>query len=255
MGEKYPIGGYAPGNYYCTCCICGSQFQGDKRAVECESCAVAAKAKFDALSPEEQEELMKRNAELINKKLMDLGKLDLKLAIIGHGMPENDSSEELELKVHNQIIANQVAGMSLEKAIYEAGYSAGMDFEREIKGGVDWAKRQFDSFNKWLSEGGYSYDGEYYYDEKNNFYAPDQIWERYSGIITDFPTGAVWVKANKRLPINNNLVHINFSTGRTDFKLTGYYEPSEGKWYKTDRTILEWAPNLEWLDESGKSII
>lgn len=65
------------------------------------------------------------------------------------------------------------------------------------------------------------------------------------------PTGAVWVKASVRLPANNNLVHINFSTGKTDFKLTGYYEPSEGEWYKTDGTILEWAPNLEWLDESG----
>lgn len=37
---KYPIGGYAPGNYFCTCCICGDQFQGDKRAVQCEPCAV-----------------------------------------------------------------------------------------------------------------------------------------------------------------------------------------------------------------------
>lgn len=36
---KYPIGGYAPGNYYCTCCTCKKQFQGDKRAVQCEQCA------------------------------------------------------------------------------------------------------------------------------------------------------------------------------------------------------------------------
>jgi len=38
--EKYPIGGYAPGNYMCNCSICKIQFQGDKRAVQCEPCAI-----------------------------------------------------------------------------------------------------------------------------------------------------------------------------------------------------------------------
>lgn len=37
---KYPIGGYAPGNYSCTCCICKTEFTGDKRAVQCEPCAI-----------------------------------------------------------------------------------------------------------------------------------------------------------------------------------------------------------------------
>jgi hypothetical protein len=36
---KYPIGGYAPGNYICLCCNCDKQFKGDKRSVQCESCA------------------------------------------------------------------------------------------------------------------------------------------------------------------------------------------------------------------------
>lgn len=38
--KKYPIGGYAPGDYKCNCCICGTEFNGDKRAVQCEPCAV-----------------------------------------------------------------------------------------------------------------------------------------------------------------------------------------------------------------------
>ena len=38
--KKYPIGGYAPGNYKCNCTTCKTQFQGDKRAVQCEPCAV-----------------------------------------------------------------------------------------------------------------------------------------------------------------------------------------------------------------------
>ena len=36
---KYPIGGYAPGNYFCKCCTCENIFKGDKKAVQCETCA------------------------------------------------------------------------------------------------------------------------------------------------------------------------------------------------------------------------
>jgi len=38
--KKYPIGGYAQGNYTCNCLTCKQQFMGDKRAVQCESCAI-----------------------------------------------------------------------------------------------------------------------------------------------------------------------------------------------------------------------
>jgi hypothetical protein len=38
--KKYPIGGYAPGNYSCKCATCGNEFRGDKRAVQCEPCAI-----------------------------------------------------------------------------------------------------------------------------------------------------------------------------------------------------------------------
>lgn len=67
MEKKYPIGGYATGSYQCHCATCGGGFIGDKRAYQCEPCALDNKAKFDALSPAEQEELMKRNAEIINQ--------------------------------------------------------------------------------------------------------------------------------------------------------------------------------------------
>lgn len=33
------IGGYAPGDYYCTCLDCGCRFIGDKRATQCKKCA------------------------------------------------------------------------------------------------------------------------------------------------------------------------------------------------------------------------
>ena len=38
--KQYPIGGYAPGYYSCTCVTCKTEFMGDKLAVQCEPCAI-----------------------------------------------------------------------------------------------------------------------------------------------------------------------------------------------------------------------
>jgi hypothetical protein len=38
--KQYPIGGYAPGYYSCTCVTCKKEFTGDKRAVQCKPCAI-----------------------------------------------------------------------------------------------------------------------------------------------------------------------------------------------------------------------
>jgi hypothetical protein len=38
--KQYPIGGYAPGFYGCTCVTCKIEFMGHKRAVQCEPCAI-----------------------------------------------------------------------------------------------------------------------------------------------------------------------------------------------------------------------
>ena len=37
---KYPILGYAPGNYMSTCKICQTGYMGDKYSVHCEPCAI-----------------------------------------------------------------------------------------------------------------------------------------------------------------------------------------------------------------------
>ena len=47
---KYPIGGYAPGNYQCICESCGEKFIGDKRAVQCEPCAINAINKSNTIA-------------------------------------------------------------------------------------------------------------------------------------------------------------------------------------------------------------
>jgi hypothetical protein len=38
--KKYPIGGFAPGNYIGTCVTCKEQFLGAKRSAQCEPCAI-----------------------------------------------------------------------------------------------------------------------------------------------------------------------------------------------------------------------
>jgi len=54
--SKYPIGGYAPGNYMCNCSTCKTQFQGDKRAVQCEPCAVKMVEKQKTAEKEHKED-------------------------------------------------------------------------------------------------------------------------------------------------------------------------------------------------------
>ena len=44
MTKPYPLDGYAPGNYICTCDMCDGKFEGDKHAYNCFSCAMRIKA-------------------------------------------------------------------------------------------------------------------------------------------------------------------------------------------------------------------
>jgi hypothetical protein len=55
--KQYPIGGYAPGFYSCTCVTCEQSFMGDKRAVQCEPCAIETtqESKQEALSNMDKE--------------------------------------------------------------------------------------------------------------------------------------------------------------------------------------------------------
>jgi hypothetical protein len=105
---KYPIGGFAPGYYYCKCCDCGQQFFGDKRAVQCEPCAIKGKEAFEALSPEEQAEMVKRNSEEARN-----------LFIRNHTSAPAVNWDQVKI--------NFDAGMPELEASFQAGYSAGVD--------------------------------------------------------------------------------------------------------------------------------
>ena len=47
--KKYPIGGHAPGNYYCRCRVCGVEYRGDKRSFQCEKCGEQQKVAHEHL--------------------------------------------------------------------------------------------------------------------------------------------------------------------------------------------------------------
>lgn len=58
----WPVGGYAPGTYWCHCSQCNGSFQGDKRAFECPDCVIQRlRATPEALadSPEVQALVMR----------------------------------------------------------------------------------------------------------------------------------------------------------------------------------------------------
>lgn len=79
--NKYPIGGYAPGNYFNKCCSCGREFMGDKRAMQCEPCAIRDRESFEALSVEQQLEVVMKNSEIINNFLKDRVEMNVTITL------------------------------------------------------------------------------------------------------------------------------------------------------------------------------
>jgi hypothetical protein len=51
---KWPVGGYAPGNYACKCHYCEKTFFGDKRAIECADCVIQKRMMYKTADPDPQ---------------------------------------------------------------------------------------------------------------------------------------------------------------------------------------------------------
>jgi predicted nucleic acid-binding Zn-ribbon protein len=60
----WPLAGYAPGSYMCLCATCGEQFMGDKRAVQCLTCAARSVNTHIKNLQAEVERLQDRIAEI-----------------------------------------------------------------------------------------------------------------------------------------------------------------------------------------------
>jgi len=282
MEKKYPIGGYAPGNYHNRCGTCNRSFFGDKRAFQCEPCALEAKARFDALPLEEQMQLVKRNGQIAQvmiecpvsperdlilriveqwgnviqmpnmeqwlkdyaakktpasavwvKASMRLPKPEIGKEVIFINRTHNASliwefTSDLgpSLNIHldgwsldqwewldesatpaapaghdNALYETRLALRDMVKLAKHIGckiaeynqysqrveaaeamlqkHSKVTDMLRAPAAGREenMSEAQFLFFNNWLSEGGYSYDGEYYYNEANDFFTPAQLYQ------------------------------------------------------------------------------
>ncbi len=98
---KYPIGGFAPGNYHCTCVNCKVQFRGDKRAVQCEPCAIEmtnTKIKVND----------KKGIEIDRQESLNLKKLELQL--------DNNLAKETKESLTDWLHSKRNKQESLEEA-------------------------------------------------------------------------------------------------------------------------------------------
>ena len=100
---EYPIGGYAPGNYINTCIDCKEYFLGDKKAVQCEACAVIEmvedKAETDQILKEAKEKALRQEtfeeaAQWLNKKFEGRG-VEIKVIDWGKNEKHNYSPTQL----------------------------------------------------------------------------------------------------------------------------------------------------------------
>jgi hypothetical protein len=109
---KYPIGGYAPGNYTCKCINCNKKFIGDKRAVQCEPCAI---------------EMMQEEAKERAKNYMSL-----KGALEPEQKTVNLKQQNLNFQkqVMNPYYSHEYGYTVYEKGFVE-GYEESVKFEQE----------------------------------------------------------------------------------------------------------------------------
>jgi len=78
-----------------------------------------------------------------------------------------------ELQAENWKLKNEVAYLKTEALTWKG------EGEKELtphKGGDMFAVRKF---HEWISDGGYTFDGEYYYDKGNNYFKAAELLEKY----------------------------------------------------------------------------
>lgn len=121
MEKKYPIGGYAPGNYHCKCWKCGADFTGDKRAVECEPCAIESKARFDAMTPAQQESVIKSNIDIWNKLVNKWGADQLNPDLLKVFQDAEATKESALQKVKEDIDLEEQANAIYQKYCTDKG--------------------------------------------------------------------------------------------------------------------------------------
>ena len=94
--KKYPIGGFAPGNYQCKCVSCKEFFIGDKRAVQCEDCATKE------VVTEEKEYWKQLNEEIMDENLNEWTKKDREQQLLQMGFKKNKHQQCFSKHIYGQ---------------------------------------------------------------------------------------------------------------------------------------------------------
>jgi hypothetical protein len=235
---KYPIGGFAPGYYYCKCCDCGQQFFGDKRAVQCEPCAIKGKEAFEALSPEEQAEMVKRNSEEARN-----------LFIRNHTSAPAVNWDQVKI--------NFDAGMPELEASFQAGYSAGVDMAMKRAVSAPAVDEELRNLRQWKESAMELLRPIDQYTDKHPGiklgqskveFVIDQA-RKYDDMAASTTQGAVWIDYKERQPEagDRKLLSVKYYYDHPDLFCSVALTANQ----LADRVKGEVGRTWLWLDESG----
>ncbi|SRR6266540_603533 len=204
MSNKYPIGGYAPGNYHNRCSTCECSFFGDKGSFQCETCGTKSQAEWDTLTPEQQLEQQKRNVEIYNELIKNssteqlsgtdqvCGKTELNNLATISTSPQVAvwvKTEDRMPSIGDYYYCKVDFKPDIEKLIVEFSFGKWIfrnDEEENIEV-IEWlnesASKESDAVEvlEWMIKNGIviNYDGEIWETPNNKLYTPQQLYDLY----------------------------------------------------------------------------
>lgn len=165
---QYPIGGFAPGSYWCNCVTCKDKFIGDKRAVQCEPCAIEMvniKVKINEQGGiEEVKEEHKQDSvfsqlevgEEYDREVHELGEEEPKCQCI---RPDDNTCDYCDNKESKAILEEAKQETLKDAAIKYSSYNEQINkaVQEAVIFGAEWQARRMYSeedmiaFSEWVS--------------------------------------------------------------------------------------------------------
>lgn len=154
--KKYPIGGFAPGSYWGNCVTCKEKFMGDKRAVQCEPCAIEMvniKVKIneqggiESVKEEAKQETLKDIAINYSSYNEQINKAVQEAVIFGaEWQAKRMYSDEDMIEFNEWVILNFPNQHNYLRALQK--YNQGLDVPKEHLVGYCSTKELLDKFKK-----------------------------------------------------------------------------------------------------------
>ena len=166
--KQYPIGGFAPGSYWCNCVTCKEKFMGDKKAVQCEPCAIEMvniKVKIneqggiESVKEEHKQDSVFSQLEVgeeYDREVHELGEEESKCQCI---RPDDNTCDYCDNKESKAILGEAKQETLKDIAINYSSYNEQINkaVQEAVIFGAEWqAKRMYSEedmieFNEWVS--------------------------------------------------------------------------------------------------------